>query len=391
MHQIQEKIRLWLDPVTVEHDAIRQLINTSELPFVEGIAVMPDCHVGKGATVGSVIAYSGAISPAAVGVDIGCGMVGVKTKFFAHQLPDNLESVRDGIMRRVPVSAGGYQNEIKKHLELNLKTLKKIAAVDYDAVDSRWPIQMGTLGGGNHFIEICLDENNQVWAVLHSGSRGIGNRIGNLHIKTAQKLMDEYGVELKDRDLAYLTEGTAEFKNYIRDLLWAQEFARLNRETMMDQVMTELSFTLYGENGHQKEIETDRINCHHNFTQQEEHFEKKLWITRKGAIQMKKGQRGIIPGSMGSKTYIVSGLENPLAYHSAPHGAGRRFSRAEAKRRFTEDDLRESMKGIVYRHNPGLVDEIIGAYKNIDEVMENSKDLVRVEHILRQVVNVKGN
>jgi tRNA-splicing ligase RtcB len=211
------------------------------------------------------------------------------------------------------------------------------------------------------------------------------------HIRIAQKLMDEESIPLKDRDLAYLRETTPEFDAYIRDLLWAQDFARLNRDEMMDRVMTELSYTLYGKDGHQSEIEIERINCHHNFTQQEQHFGKKVWITRKGAIQMKKAQKGIIPGSMGTQSYIVSGLENPLSFNSAPHGAGRRFSRSEAKRRFTMNDLEAAMGDISFRHSKSLIDEIPMAYKDIDEVIENSKELVKVDHTLRQIVNIKGD
>jgi tRNA-splicing ligase RtcB len=247
------------------------------------------------------------------------------------------------------------------------------------------------MGSGNHFIEICLDESNQVWIVLHSGSRGIGNKLAMKHIKTAQKIMDENHVQLKDRDLAYLIQDREEFTEYIRDLLWAQDFALLNREEMMDRVMTELSFHFYKEDGHQAEIELERINCHHNFTQCENHFGENVWVTRKGAIQMKEGQQGVIPGSMGTRSYIVSGLENKMAYHSAPHGAGRRFSRGEARRRFTMADFEKAMKGIECRHSAKLIDELPMAYKDIDEVMENSKDLVKVEHTLCQVLNVKGD
>ena len=230
-----------------------------------------------------------------------------------------------------------------------------------------------------------------MWVVLHSGSRGIGNKLATKHIKAAQKLMADMMIDLKDPDLAYLPESVPGFDAYIRDLLWAQDFARLNRDEMMDRVMTELSYSFYGEDGHQKEIELERINCHHNFTQKENHFGTDVWLTRKGAIQMKMGQMGVIPGSMGTRSYIVRGLENPMAYHSAPHGAGRRFSRTEARKRFTLDDMAEAMKGISYRHSPELLDELPGAYKDIDVVMENSRELVEVVHTLRQVINVKGN
>lgn len=396
MEQLNDKILVWADIKTLEEAALAQLRNISEMPFLfRHLAVMPDCHFGKGATVGSVIATKGAIIPAAVGVDIGCGMIGVKTKFFLKDLLDKfpgiLEAIRDGIVRRIPLGAGHFNSDLKGSATERAKKLQDIAKENYDVVDRKWPLELGTLGSGNHFIEICLDENDQVWVVLHSGSRGIGNKLADKHIKIAQRLMDEFFIPLKDRDLAYLPEKRPEFQAYIRDLLWAQEFALQNREEMMDRVMTELSYALFSEDSHQHEIELERINCHHNFTQQEHHFGQNVWITRKGAIQMRQGQLGIIPGSMGSRTYIVSGLANPLSYHSAPHGAGRRFSRNEAKRRFNEDDLRETMKGIVYRHSPALVDEIKGAYKDVDEVMEQSKDLVTILHTLRQIVNVKGD
>jgi tRNA-splicing ligase RtcB len=392
MDKINEKIVTFLDPATIEPPAKQQLLNIAELPFVfKHIAVMPDCHLGKGATVGSVIATKGAIIPAAVGVDIGCGMIAVKTKFFAKDLPDNLEGTRKGIETRIPLGAGAFNRNLTASAQARIAKLKKMSKKDYEAIDSKWTLAVGSLGSGNHFIEICLDESDQVWVVLHSGSRGIGNKLATKHIKTAQKIMDENHISLKDRDLAYFTQDRSEFKDYTADLLWAQDFALLNREEMMDRVMTELSYLFYKEDGHQTEIELDRINCHHNFTQCENHFGENVWVTRKGAIQMKEGQKGVIPGSMGTRSYIVSGLENTMAYHSAPHGAGRRFSRGEARRRFTMDDFEKAMQGIECRHSAKLIDELPMAYKDIDEVMANSKDLVTVEHTLCQVVNVKGD
>jgi tRNA-splicing ligase RtcB len=391
MNQLNEKIVTFLDPETIEPATKQQLLNMAELPFVfKHIAVMPDCHLGKGATVGSVIATKGAVIPAAVGVDIGCGMIAVKTKFFAKDLPDSLEKTRTGIERRIPLGAGAFNKKLTTTAHQRVAQLKA-SGRDYQAVDRRWTEAVGSLGSGNHFIEISLDESEQVWVVLHSGSRGIGNKLAMKHIKTAQKLMDENQVHLKDRDLAYLIEGRKEFSDYITDLLWAQDFALLNREEMMDRVMTELSHLFYKEDGHQADIELERINCHHNFTQRENHFNENVWVTRKGAIQMKQGQKGVIPGSMGTRSYVVSGLENQMAYHSAPHGAGRRFSRGEARRRFTMDDFRKAMAGIECRHSAKLIDELPMAYKDIDEVMENSRDLVKVEHTLRQLVNVKGD
>lgn len=384
------KINYFLDRETVEESAQKQIEAMSTLPFIEGMAIMADVHMGKGACVGSVIATKGAIVPSFVGVDIGCGMIAVKTKFFAKDLPDNLEETRKGIERRIPLGAGVGNRDLSESAKPRVEMLERARPDDY-SMFGKWALAIGTLGSGNHFIEISLDESDQVWVVLHSGSRGIGNQLATKHIKIAQKLMDEMFISLKDKDLAYLSEARPEFGDYINDLLWAQDFAKFNRDEMMDRVMTELSYLFFKENGHQQEIELERINCHHNFTQQESHFNQNVWITRKGAIQMKKGQMGVIPGSMGTKSYVVSGLENPVSYHSAPHGAGRRFSRKEAFRRFTMEDFEVAMKGIECRHSKELIDELPGAYKDVDEVMENSKELVEIKHVLRQVVNVKGD
>ena len=392
MHKINDKIIAFLDPATIEPKAMEQLENVAKLPFIfQHVAVMPDCHLGIGATVGSVIATRGAIVPAAVGVDIGCGMIAVRTKFSAGDLPDNLKETRDGIERRIPTGFG-VNNKIQERAAGRVQLLETQAnGQDYIRTDQRWPHALGSLGGGNHFIEICLDESDRVWVVLHSGSRGIGNKLAQKHMNIAKGLMGKWFISLPDPALAYLVEGTPEFEDYIRDLLWAQKFAMLNREEMMDRVMTELSYLFFKAGGHEGEIEQERIQCHHNFTQKEHHMGADVWVTRKGAIQMRKGQRGVIPGSMGTKSYIVSGLENPVAFHSAPHGAGRRFSRTEARRRFTMEDFEKAMAGIECRKSEALIDEIPGAYKPIDEVMENSKDLVKVEHELRQVLNVKGD
>src|SRR5829696_1175343 len=281
MYQLDEKIISFLPPEAIEPQAKAQLENISEMPFVfHHVAVMPDCHLGKGATVGSVIATDGAIIPAAVGVDVGCGMVAVRTKFFAKDLPDNLDRLRNGIERRIPLGAGAGNKKLTETAAERIGELNAVATQDYDKVDKYWRNALGSLGSGNHFIEISLDENDQVWVVLHSGSRGIGNRLATKHIKIAQRLMDEQAISLRDRDLAYLTVNTREFDAYMTDLQWAQDFARLNREEMMDRVMKELSDFFYGEEGHEPEIEKERINCHHNFTQLEEHFGKTVWITR---------------------------------------------------------------------------------------------------------------
>lgn len=393
MYKINDKIITFLDPETIEPQAKEQLLNISEMPFVfKHIAVMADCHLGRGATVGSVIATKGAIIPAALGVDIACGMIAVKTKFFAKDLPDDLSKIRHSIERSIPLGAGRRNSELTKTAYPRwVKLSGAVQANEYDVLDSQWALALGTLGSGNHFIELSLDEIDQVWVVLHSGSRGIGNKIAMKHIKVAQGLCEQMFISLKDKDLAYISENTPEFDAYIRDVLWAQEFALLNREEMMDRVMKDLSYAFYKEDGHQSEIELERINSHHNFTQQENHMGQNVWLTRKGAIQMKKGQLGVIPGSMGTRSYIVSGLENIPSYHSAPHGAGRRFSRTEARRQFTMEDFEREMKGIECRHSEELIDELPSAYKPIDEVMENSKELVKIVHTLKQIVNVKGD
>ena len=392
MFKVNEKIVTFLPPETIEPSALQQLINTSESPVLaHHLAVMPDCHYGKGSTVGSVIPTAGGIIPAAVGVDIGCGMIAVETIFSAAQLPDNLDGVATGIERRVPLGAGAKNNKITTSATKRIKKLdEKAGGVNYRHY-SNWQEQIGTLGSGNHFIEVCLDQTARVWLVLHSGSRGVGNRIATHHIKAAQKLMAPHKVPLKDRDLAYLPEDSPEFTEYIRDLLWAQDYALANREEMMDRALAEMSFTMFGEGGHEQALTRQRINCHHNFTQRERHFEKDMWITRKGAIQMQTGQLGVIPGSMGTRSYIVSGLGNVESYHSAPHGAGRRMSRSQAREQFTMQDLHASMQGVAARLRPSLIDEIPGAYKDIDQVMEHSRELVKIERTLKQIVNVKGD
>jgi tRNA-splicing ligase RtcB len=373
----------------LEPEAIKQIEETADLDFVEAVAVMPDAHVGRGSTVGSVIATKNAIIPSAVGVDIGCGMIAVKTKYKAEDLGDDLKKLRIGIERRVPLSAGKYNTKITDTALERIKGLKERELPYYHEVCREpWENQLGSLGSGNHFIEVSLDEENRVWVVLHSGSRGIGNRLADKHIKIAEQLNGE---GLKNRDLAWLTENSQEFTDYINDLLWAQDFALLNREEMMDRVMKELSYLFFSEDGHQSEIEVERINCHHNFTQCEHHYGDDLWVTRKGAIEMKQGQLGIIPGSMGTRSYIVKGLGNPASYNSAPHGAGRRFSRTEARRRFTMDDFDRELAGVEVNRSDKFIDEIPSAYKDIDLVMEHAKPLVTIKHTLKQVLNIKGD
>jgi tRNA-splicing ligase RtcB len=351
---------------------------------------MPDCHFGKGATVGTVLATEGAIIPAAVGVDIGCGMIAVKTPLRRDDIKDPA-AVRAGIERRIPMSAGKNNRTLTDSAAVRVREMEELAQRDYGAFDVDWRLALGTLGGGNHFIELATDEAGAVWATLHSGSRGVGNKIGNHYIRKAQALAAARGIVLPDRDLAYLTEDTEAFDSYIRDLRWAQQFARVNRDEMMDRVMIELSRHLFGDSTHVAELEQQRINCHHNFTQREEHFGKRVWITRKGAIEARRGMWAMIPGSMGSRSYIVTGLGHPMAFSSAPHGAGRRLSRTQARRQYTMSDLDRAMQGIEFRRSSVLLDEIPSAYKNIDEVMEHARDLVEIKHVLTQFVNIKGD
>lgn len=397
MKAITEKILSWAS--IMEPEAEKQVRNITSLPFVyKHVAVMPDAHLGKGACVGSVVATEGAIIPSCVGVDIGCGMIAVKTKFNARDLPDSLESIRKGIERRIPLGAGGSNSIptesavsfLQRTLDSeNLRPSEKL--LSDDRLKEKALVQFGSLGSGNHFIEICLDEASQVWIMLHSGSRGVGNVLASKHIDRAKELMKKYFISLPDPDLAYLVRDTPEFDAYIKDLLWSQAYALENRDEMMNRVLTELSYALFREGGHENEIEVERVNCHHNFTQMENHFGKNLWLTRKGAIQARVGQLGIIPGSMGTKSYIIRGKGNPLAYESCSHGAGRRFSRNEARRRLTMADFDREMKGVECRRSEALIDELPSAYKDIDQVMDDQKDLVEVVATLKQVVSVKGD
>jgi tRNA-splicing ligase RtcB len=391
MYRLNDKAVLFAPPQSVEPEALKQIENTASMPFIfKHVAVMPDCHYGKGATVGTVVATKGSIIPAAVGVDIGCGMIAVKTPLQRDEVKDPA-AIRAGIERRIPMSAGKNNRALTDTARGRVNELERLAKRDYNGIDPNWQLALGTLGGGNHFIELATDEGNAVWATLHSGSRGIGNKIGNLYIRKAQELAKARRLALPDRDLAYLDEGTREFDDYVRDLQWAQQFAKLNRDEMMDRVMIELSRSVYGDSAHMAELEVQRINCHHNFTQLEEHFGQRVWVTRKGAIEARRGMWAMIPGSMGTRSYIVTGLENPLAFNSAPHGAGRRMSRTQARKRFTMDDLDAAMRGIEFRRSAVLLDEIPSAYKDIDEVMENAKELVEIRYVLKQFVNVKGD
>lgn len=375
----------------LEDSTREQAVTTASMPFVfPHLALMPDAHLGRGATVGSVIPTLGAIIPAAVGVDIGCGMIAVRTQHTAADLPTERASVRQAIERAIPLSAGGANRKIsREHTQVRideLETMAEEAGFDPAAYAKKWKLQLGSLGSGNHFIEISLDEEDRVWLFLHSGSRGVGNRIAQHHIKAAEAYCRTNWIQLPDRDLAYLVEGTPQFDAYIRELRWAQHFALLNREEMMDRVVRQ-----YAEWVGEPVTELERINCHHNYTEQEKHFGKNVWLSRKGAINAEEGRPGLIPGSMGTASYVVVGKGNALSLNSSPHGAGRAFSRSAARKRFTGDELREAMKGIEYRDTDAFIDEIPGAYKDIDQVMADAADLVEIRHTLRQIVNVKGD
>jgi RNA-splicing ligase RtcB len=381
---INDKLISWasdIDPGT-----IRQAEKTARLPIVDGhVALMPDAHVGIGATVGSVIPTSGAVIPSAVGVDIGCGMVAAELDVTEDQLPDSLEPLLSRIEKAIPAGVGKGHDRVARNAERWLASNQPATDLGSDS-STKVLKQFGTLGSGNHFFELCIDERNRVWVVLHSGSRGIGNQLAQAHIAKARKLAKEAMLSLEDLDLAYFVQGTSEFEAYIADMLWAQDYARANRDQMMDNAMSEVfSYLGFGE-------ETRRINCHHNFTQQEVHAGRQMWITRKGAIKADRGDVGVIQGSMGTRSYIVAGKGNPASWNSCSHGAGRRHSRTQAKKLFTSADLAAQMTGKVWlsKRAEALVDEIPAAYKDIDQVMADQADLVEVQHTLRQVLNYKG-
>ncbi|KGH45634.1 transferase [Modestobacter caceresii] len=387
METINGRLLSWasiLDPGTRE-----QAERTAAMPFIRPyLALMPDAHLGKGATVGSVIPTEGAIIPAAVGVDIGCGMMAVRTQFDASALAGRDLSVLHGqISRSVPLSAGRNNKAVRPTAEPRVAELRALPGIaQADGAAGNWPLQLGSLGSGNHFIEVSLDEQDRVWLFLHSGSRGVGNKLASVHIRRAQEWCRAQGVELADRDLAYLQEGTPEFDAYLEALRWAQRFAFLNREEMMDRVVEQLGRFVRDD---VQRLET--VNCHHNYTERERHDGREVWLSRKGAISARRGQAGLIPGSMGTASYVVSGLGNATALMSAPHGAGRNHSRNAARRLFSREDLEQRMTGIAWGHSDAFLDEHPDAYKPIDQVMADAADLVEVRHTLRQVVNVKGD
>jgi tRNA-splicing ligase RtcB len=378
----------------MEAAARQQLVNVSRLPIVHHhVAAMPDVHLGIGATVGAVIPTLRAIIPAAVGVDIGCGMIATRLSLTANDIDEaSLQKIFNQISRDVPVGfdqhdEGRARESAARPFERKLRQIKEKHPGIEKRVGKRssWVRQMGTLGGGNHFIEVCLDESNRVWVMLHSGSRGIGNAIGTYFIELAKKDAARNQILLPDRDLAYFSEGAAHFSDYVEAVDWAQDYARANRAEMLDLVLEALRRHLPA-----FEVTREAVNCHHNYVERETHFGKQVWLTRKGAIRARAGDLGIIPGSMGVRSYIVRGKGSADSFDSCAHGAGRRMSRTQAEKQFSIGDLARQTEGVVCRKDKGVLDEIPGAYKDIDQVMANQSDLVEVVHTLKQVVCVKG-
>jgi len=379
----------------VDSKSLDQLTNLAMLPFIHShVAAMPDVHTGIGATIGSVIPTKGAIIPAAIGVDIGCGMAATRLSITANQLPDNLKRVRLAIEEAVPVGYAMHKSIQAKNSTIKAldKVIERQIIEKHPAIGKmmknpykRWTQQLGTLGGGNHFIEVCLDENQAVWIMLHSGSRGIGNVIGRYFISLAKKDMEQHLSQLPHRDLAYFTEGSQHFDDYVEAVHWAQEYALFNRREMMRFIIEALRKPLPP-----FDITKEAITCHHNYVAIENHFGEEVFLTRKGAIRAGEGELGIIPGSMGAKSFIVRGKGNPESFCSCSHGAGRKMSRTEAKRLFNQADMEKQTEGVECRKDNKVIDEIPGAYKSIDEVMANQSDLVEIVHTLKQVVCVKG-
>lgn len=394
------RARFWTGQMEVEQEALDQVRNISQLPILAGhIALMPDIHYGMGATVGSVIPLNGAVIPAAVGVDIGCGMVAVQTSLKASDLPDSLHDLRHQIERDVPTGFNYHTRPLSLHTKgldglalertrtnllgrfSDLRIMKRVGRFDEKRMES----QLGSLGGGNHFSEICLDTEQNVWVMLHSGSRNVGKTIGECATELAKEEVKKKHVELVDYNLAWFAEGEPLFDEYVEGLNWAQEYARLNRDLMMLLVLEAMrrklpAFTLVNK----------AVNCHHNYLSKETHFGRDMWITRKGAVSAQKGQLGIIPGSMGAKSFIVCGKGHEAAYCSCSHGAGRKLSRTKAKKLFTIDDLRQQTEGVECRKDSGVLDELPSAYKNIDDVMDAQSELVEVKATLKQILCIKG-
>ncbi len=382
-------IKIWADDL--DQSTEQQLRNIASLPFIHShVAVMPDAHLGKGSTIGTVIATHGAVLPAAVGVDIGCGMCAIRLPFKSAQLGD-LKTLRHSIERSIPTGRDGNRDiadragkifeglGLPPSIEQENRLIKKAAE------------QLGSLGGGNHFIEICLDTEDQAWVMLHSGSRHIGLQLAEKHINKAKGVMKELMIQLPDPDLAYFSEKMPEFQAYIQDLHWAQSYAKANRNEMVLRVIKDVSYHVYKDARLLESRDSFfRVDCHHNYCQREHHFDKEIWVTRKGAVSARVGEFGIIPGSMGAKSFIVRGKGNPDSFHSCSHGAGRKMSRTQARQTFREEDLKEQTQGVECRKDRSIVDEIPGAYKDIEQVMANQADLVDVVYQLKQVLCVKG-
>src|SRR5689334_1353348 len=393
-------IKAWTRGVPLEDAARDQLLNVAQLPFIyKWVAAMPDVHWGIGATVGSVIPTRGAIIPAAVGVDIGCGMMAVQTSLNGSQLPDNLHGIREAIEKAVPVGRtdqggandrGAWKNAPDHHGDVwaGLEPRYKAIVGKYPKLEHKQRVNhLGTLGTGNHFIEVCLDEADRVWFMLHSGSRGVGNRFGTFFIELAKNDMRKWMINLPDADLAYLPQGTDHFNDYVEAVHWAQDYALANRQLMMANIMRAV-----GESGQVPTFSDDAevVSCHHNYVAWENHYGENVLVTRKGAVRAREGDMGIIPGSMGARSYIVRGKGNPESFTSCSHGAGRAMSRGEAKHRFSVADHIAATAGVECRKDADVIDETPMAYKSIDAVMEAQKDLVDIVHTLRQVVCVKG-
>jgi tRNA-splicing ligase RtcB len=392
-------IKMWTHGVPVEDEARKQLMNTARMPFIfNHLAVMPDVHLGKGSTIGSVIPTQGAIIPAAVGVDIGCGMMAARTSLTASDLPDHLHGLRSAIERAVPhgrsYTRSGRDKGAWETPPHSVDDMWAHLLPGFSRITEKYPRlkntnnhkHLGTLGTGNHFIEVCLDETDTVWFMLHSGSRGVGNAIGTHFIELAQADMQQHIANLPDRDLAYFEEGSVHFDDYVEAVGWAQDFARRNRAVMMQNVVAAARQVI----AKPFEASVEAVNCHHNYVQKEVHFGSEILVTRKGAVSARKGELGIIPGSMGAKSFIVRGLGNEDAFCSCSHGAGRTMSRNEAKRRFTVADQISATAHVECRKDAAVIDEIPMAYKDIDAVMQAQSALVEVVHTLRQVVCVKG-
>lgn len=396
----QAPVKSWTKGVSFDQNARAQVSNMASMPFIhKWIAVMPDVHLGKGATVGSVIPTVGAIIPAAVGVDLGCGMMAVKTSLQAAQLPDSLSALRSEIEKKVPHGSspktrGGRDKGSWTNVPEDVTKAWAHLHEGFEHLCSKHPFlkntnnqnHLGTLGTGNHFIEICLDENNAVWVMLHSGSRGVGNRIGTHFIEQAKKDMERWFIQLPDKDLAYLPEGSEKFRDYVEAVAWAQDFAKTNREVMMARTLQalrdELQLPFFAN--------LEAVNCHHNYISREHHYGQDVWVTRKGAVSARQGEMGIIPGSMGAKSFIVRGLGNEESFCSCSHGAGRVMSRTEAKRRVSMDEHLLATAGVECRKDEDVIDETPAAYKPIEKVMSAQSDLVEIVHTLKQVLCVKG-